>query len=144
MRFKQAREIDFFATTLLEKYPGSIIILNGDFNAVPESSTVRFLKGLDFDTNYYSTMWTDCYEACNPMEKGFTVNLKSPYAKRTASLVGITRPDLIPERKVDYVFVKGFAYGRPGSPVESYLLDVDSPYGYASDHYGVYAKLIVT
>jgi hypothetical protein len=53
--------------------------------------------------------------------------------------VGIEFPELLPDRRIDYVWTYGWAYGRPGCPVAMQRSFTDTTrYGYpASDHYGL-------
>lgn len=53
--------------------------------------------------------------------------------------VGIEFPELLPDRRIDYVWTYGWAYGRPGCPVAMQRSFTDTTrYGYpVSDHYGL-------
>src|SRR5579883_805269 len=71
-------------------------LLMGDFNAVPGSDEIRFLRGLH-TAGGRRTYWQDAWERLHPDEKGFTWARKNPYTAR----LGFLDPD----RRLDYVFV---------------------------------------
>lgn len=128
--------------------PGSppadgITVLAGDFNATPASSTVRYLKGLQA-LEQDSTYWVDAWETAGDGGPGWTFEPDNPWVIATERLVGITGSGMQPARRIYYVLVRGWAHGRPGSPLSARRV-CDTPAGPAqvlpSDHYGVLADL---
>jgi len=112
-----------------------VAVVGMDSNTLPESSTVRFLKGLE-PFGERSTWFVDAWTAGDG--PGFTSDPSNPYAALTAGEVGIRDPRLLPCRRIDYLFVRGYVYGRPGCPLSTSLVGVDPA---PSDHYGVRSEL---
>ena len=131
--YLQYTELDPFRTE-----NRTIGILCGDLNTEPDSASIRFLKGLGVENNM-STMWTDSWVLGNG--PGITSSSKNVLAKRTATSVGLERGNL-PERRIDYVMVRGFAYSRPGEILSSKLVgDHNTLESACSDHYGILTEI---
>jgi endonuclease/exonuclease/phosphatase family metal-dependent hydrolase len=118
--------------------PEIYAVIGGDLNSEPDSATLRWLTGRDVHDRR-STLWVDAWRAGSG--PGYTSTATNPYAARTAGVVGITRPELLPSRRIDFLLTRGYAHGRVGSPLETELLghDPDCSFG---DHYGVGATLL--
>jgi endonuclease/exonuclease/phosphatase family metal-dependent hydrolase len=110
-----------------------LALLGGDLNCEPDSATLRWLRGLDVQ-QHSSTLWVDAWHAGSG--PGWTSTAENPFSARTAQAVGITQPLLLPDRRIDFLLSRGYAYGRPGAAVHAELLGRggDSAFG---DHYGV-------
>ena len=143
-RLQHSHYIDLQITKIMQTLPeGSIAILTGDFNCTPNSESIRFLKG---ETVYkdYSTFWVDIWG-----EKGegsgftFDPTFNNSNLYETAFRSGITAPELMPPRRLDFILVKGWVFGKPGSPLKSELLGrkPNSKGVFASDHFGVHAEI---
>lgn len=116
----------------------TIGLLCGDLNAEPDSASIRFLKGLGVEYNM-STLWTDSWVTGNG--PGITSSSTNVLAKRTANSVGLDNGEL-PDRRIDYVMVRGFAYSRPGEFKSTKLVgDQNTMESACSDHYGVLAEI---
>lgn len=120
-----------------------VIILGGDFNAVPESDPYRFITGLD-QVLGYSTLWLDATG-----DQGHTSGEPNALSLDTArSMAGAGyRPERQPKRRIDYLFVFEWAYGQAGEPVGARRI-ADTTFTAAdgrelpvSDHFGVMAEL---
>lgn len=108
-------------------------VLVGDFNAVPESTEVRFLTGLHA-LDGHSIYLADCFAQVGE-GPGFTYDeVRNPFAA-----IYHEAP-----RRIDYVFVRGpDARGR-GKPLACRVVLNEVVDGVApSDHFGVYAELRV-
>lgn len=132
--------LDNHARALEAKYAksGLVCVLGGDLNCIPDSSPIRFLTGRQ-PIGTRGAYWVDCWEAVGEGD-GATNTPEIPAALRTARQVGIGLPESAPYRRIDYILVKGWAHGRPGTPLSTSLcmdLGEDTP----SDHYGVMADL---
>lgn len=122
----------------------TLTILGGDFNTFPDSDTLRFLTGRHVvDGN--GAFWVDAWSTAGDGSAGYTQDptAGNPLIDRVAKGVGLSDASLMPARRIDYLLVRGWAYGRAGSPLNARLLGTErSPSGdFPSDHYGVRAEL---
>lgn len=143
-REQQAYNVNLHAEELLTKYQdrNPIALWAGDFNAVSESSTVRYITGLG-SVNNSGTFWVDAWDYSGDKTEGYTSRTDLLHSINTANKVGITRPELIPHRRIDYLFVHGWAYGRPGCPLSTKLVmnSIDDAGYTVSDHLGIHSVL---
>ena len=111
-----------------------IEILGGDLNAPESSDTLRWLTGLSA-VPAPGAMFVDAFAVAGRGE-GWTTGPSLRSSHLTAQTVGILRPELIPCRRIDYVLVHGWAFGRAGCPVDSFVVDPPSSVEgvEASDH----------
>lgn len=146
-RFTQARQIDAIIAQEFERYSEAgenvVAVFGGDFNAVPESRTLRWLRGLDPGPDNHDTYWVDAWAKAGQGGEGFTSLPDNPHAHRTAIAVGISRPERNPRRRIDYILVRGWAHGRPGDPLRCGVFGDQPLTGiFASDHLGVWADVV--
>jgi endonuclease/exonuclease/phosphatase family metal-dependent hydrolase len=113
-------------------------VLGGDLNSEPTAASVRWLTGLDVQDGR-STLWVDAWRF-GP-GAGCTSTASNPFSARTAASVGITDPEQLPDRRIDYLFSRGYAFGRTGAITEAELLG-DGPGKAFGDHYGVGATVL--
>lgn len=108
-------------------------LLVGDFNAEPEASEIRFLKGLQ-SLEGQSTFFADCFGICGE-GPGYTYDAtRNPFAAEFHEY----------PRRIDYVFVRGPDKAVRGKPLHARVVMDDVHGGVApSDHYGVLAELTV-
>ncbi len=143
-RLEHAHYLDLQIAEIMETLPtNSISILAGDFNANANSESLRFLKG---ETAYRSksTYWIDVWG-----EKGkgpgytFDPSLKNSNLEHTATRSGIIQPELMPPRRLDFLLLRGWVFGKAGSPLKVCLLgkNPDSNSNFASDHFGVMGEI---
>jgi endonuclease/exonuclease/phosphatase family metal-dependent hydrolase len=106
-------------------------IVCGDFNARPDSTEVRFLKGLHaFDRQSFHL--TDAYEVAHPDGLGFTWSNANPF----------TAANNVPDRRIDYIFVGPAAKDGAGRVVDARVVCDEPRHGvWPSDHFGVAATL---
>lgn len=110
-------------------------ILMGDFNAGPQTDEIRYLKGehvLDGRSVYLADVW-DYAEEQGP---GFTYARSNAYALKNGE----------PNRRIDYIFVRGPDRQGRGEPFDVKLAFEQRVGGtegpvWASDHYGVCCDL---
>lgn len=114
-----------------DKYP---VILLGDFNAEPCSDEIRWLGGYTTRLGR-SVYFADCFGVAGDGSPGWT------YA-RSNMLAAIARE---PNRRIDYVFVRGPDRALRGEPLTARVV-FDRPTDglYPTDHYGVLAELSIT
>jgi endonuclease/exonuclease/phosphatase family metal-dependent hydrolase len=115
-----------------------VTVLAGDLNCLPQSATMRYLTGLDPRDDGTSTLWVDAWDLCGTGD-GSTVSPANPLAATTARMVGIMEPSMLPDRRIDYVMVRGWVYGNVGCPVAVEVWGADSGTKWPSDHYAVVA-----
>ncbi len=113
-------------------------VLGMDSNTFADSSTLRYLRGLD-PVEGRSTWFLDTWSIAGD-GAGATSTPKNPHAYRTAGEVGILRPEFLPDRRIDFLLVRGYSFGRPGQPLRARLLGTDPEFP-PSDHYGILADL---
>jgi endonuclease/exonuclease/phosphatase family metal-dependent hydrolase len=106
-------------------------VLCGDFNARPESSEVRFLKGLQ-SLDGKSCYLLDAWEQAGDGSAGETVATRNPFCELPGKL----------DLRLDYVFVATPAPGAPGRIEKCRVVCDEAENGiFPSDHFGVYAEL---
>lgn len=111
-RLRELSVLNRFSVSM-SRYP---VILAGDFNAQPDEKAVRYLRGETAGADERD--WTYWVEAQNVREglfgnKPFMTSLNKGLAAATAANHGIDA-DYFPERRIDYMFAKGFSYGKQG------------------------------
>ncbi len=114
-------------------------ILMGDFNADPESDEVRYLKGqhlVDGRSVYFADAWQYAEAAAGP---GATFARDNAYALKAGE----------PNRRIDYIFVRGPDRKMRGEPLNvrrAFDQSVPGAEGpvWASDHYGVACDLTMS
>ncbi len=106
-------------------------ILCGDFNAIPTADEIRMMTGeapVPVDGLYFIDAW----RAAGREEPGYTWD-------RTNSL---TQKALLPNRRLDYVFVGEPALNGAGHVLKASRIGTEATDGlFASDHYGVEVEL---
>lgn len=115
-------------------------IVGGTFNDVPDGDSVRYLKGLKASNEIKSAFWIDATDGSDIQDTP-TTRYNSLLGRESAENNDIPFPELIPERKVDYLLVRGWVYGSIGMPMNPELFGIShSKEGLGvSDHYGVLA-----
>lgn len=142
-RLGQATDIENHASVLEEARPGSLSILGADANALPESRTMRYLRGLDLGANGASTLWTDTWEEQGAGDNWATTDQgKNCWGHRTARNVGIQQPEMLPARRIDYLLSRGWNYGRRGHVLGFGRTVHPGGLDY-SDHHGIWATFML-
>ena len=149
LRLKQAFELDAWIGRVASMEPfrdtphgaanGIIGILCGDMNAEPDADSMRYLRGVHV-YNDTSTHWTDSWN--RGVGDGVTSSGHNPLSARTAAAFGVLESTPLPERRIDYIFSRGYAYGRAGSATSTALLGVGRGAETPSDHYGIVTDLV--
>jgi len=124
-----ADTIERVVTALGDCFPA---IVAGDFNAEPDSDEIRFLSGLHSIAGR-SAYFADCFRVCGS-------GAGATYARSNRFAAEVGEPD----RRIDYVFVRGPDKKLRGQPLHCRVV-ADDPVGgdFPSDHYGVLAELKV-
>lgn len=110
------------------------VVLGGDFNAAPDTSSMRFLTGRT-SLEGRSTAYRDAWESVHGAAAGWTFDPGNP-------LTSIDEPGLDRGRRIDYVLVRCADHGPTLRIVDAGLalhqpVDGVRP----SDHYAVFADL---
>jgi endonuclease/exonuclease/phosphatase family metal-dependent hydrolase len=133
VREAQVREISRRIEALVsaEGFPA---ILVGDFNAEPCADEIRFLGGLTSLGGSRRVYFQDAYALVGDTAAGATYARRNPFAA----------PLHEPDRRIDYIFVRGRDERFRGEPLDARVC-FDEPVGgvFASDHFGVMATLRV-
>jgi endonuclease/exonuclease/phosphatase family metal-dependent hydrolase len=141
-RLSQAMDLDTWVASRAPYEPHRsevelYAVLGGDLNSEPGTATIRWLQGLDVHEGS-STLWVDAWRVGEG--GGSTSTPENPFASRTAAMVQISYPDLLPARRIDYIMTRGYAYGRVGAAVSSKLIGMETlAFG---DHYGLSVELL--
>jgi endonuclease/exonuclease/phosphatase family metal-dependent hydrolase len=108
-------------------------IVVGDFNAQPDATEIRFLKGLQ-SLGGKSVFLGDCFDQVGE-GPGYTFDARqNPFAAFTHEY----------PRRIDYVFVRGPDKQGRGKPLSSRVVLDEIVDGVApSDHYGVLAEISI-
>ena len=132
VRERQVRDIAaIVAEVSADTAEGFPPIVCGDFNATPESTEIRFLKGLHaFDGQSFHMF--DAFDVANPGELGFTWTNANPFAAKA----------MTPDFRIDYVFVGVRAADGAGRVLSAGVVcDAPRRGAWPSDHVGVVAQL---
>ena len=140
-RLVQLTAIDRRAKQLMSRYEtmNPMVVLTGDFNTLPDSDSIRFMKGLAPGSDGGYTFWSDTWDTLGTPENEVTLANDNHWAKNTAQSVGILLPHLMPNRRIDYVMGLDWTYGKAGSPLTfQRSFDSTERFGFpASDHHGI-------
>lgn len=143
-RLEQVSIVDKISAIQEENKKGSVSLIGGDLNTDPDSRPIRFLKGHDLGVdNFTSTLWVDAYDIAGCEDNWTTADhAVNIYGKESAMKNGVIETSLIPRRRIDYIFSRGWCYGKTGCPVDFGYLE--HPKGVVlSDHNGIYSKLAI-
>jgi len=131
----QAVAASGFVEDLLDKREANHVVLAGDFNATPDSASVRFWRGLQ-SLDATSVCYRDAWESVHPGDPGHTFTPHNPLVN------GGDNWPLELGRRLDYVMVRCGDHG-PTLDVRACERIFDEPVDgvWASDHFGVVADL---
>jgi endonuclease/exonuclease/phosphatase family metal-dependent hydrolase len=130
VRERQVIAVDDFARELARTADLPPVLM-GDFNAHPDSTEMRFLRGLA-SLEGRSTYYQDAWEIGRPREAGCTWDNRNRFAAYAHE----------PDRRIDYVLV-GQPDARGRGMVAAARLIFEETVGdvFASDHFGVLAEI---
>jgi endonuclease/exonuclease/phosphatase family metal-dependent hydrolase len=131
VRAAQLREIVLYMESFA-KVDGFPAVLVGDMNAEPESDEMRYLRGLTSPAGERRVYFQDAFALAGDGSSGITYARRNPFAA----------PLREPDRRIDYVLVRGRDDRHLGEPVEAAVC-FDQPIDgtFPSDHFGVMATL---
>lgn len=129
VRQLQVRAVAEFVARLapISGFPPVVV---GDFNAEPDSDEIRFMRGLT-GLGGKCVYFADAFGVAGE-GRGVTFSKRNAFAE----------PLREPERRIDYVFVRGPDDAQRGEPIEARVC-FDQPYDgvFPSDHFGVIATI---
>lgn len=147
LNFERERELQSlvaasFVEERVQHTPRQVVVV-GDFDANPESASVRFWLGRQSlgDT---SVCYRDAWESLHPEEAGHTFTPSSPIVRDEA--VKNMRPFRDwPFRRIDYVLLRFGAHGGQALDIAACDRIFDQPVEgvWASDHFGLVADLSI-
>jgi endonuclease/exonuclease/phosphatase family metal-dependent hydrolase len=123
-------QIQLVAREIMRRCPidGFPPIVVGDFNAEPESDEIRYMRGYTGSPRVY---FNDCFAAVGE-GRGITFSAATnPFAGETHE----------PERRIDYIFVRGPDTRARGKPLSCRVCFDRSDPVFPSDHFGVVAEI---
>ncbi len=133
--FVRELQVQSIAATVKAEAPiaGLPPILVGDFNAQPEATEIRFLRGLhalDGRSTYFAGT--------------FALTGEGPGVTFDAARNPLAVPTHEPPRRIDYVFVRGPDTQVRGKPLAARVVMDEVVDGIcATDHFGVYAEISI-
>lgn len=132
VRVQQVRELVAFVDRETDEAELPAIVA-GDFNAEPESDEIRYLRGL-------TGLGGECVYFCDAWAAAGDGSPGATFVRRN----GYARNDQEPDRRIDYVFVRG-PNERLEGVVRACALAFDGAVDgvWASDHLGVFATITV-
>lgn len=115
-------------------------IIGGDFNAESTHDSIRYIIGrAAFEGR--NAHWTDAWATAGEGD-GTTSSPENVYARMVGEGHGFLDPRMLPERRIDYIFTKGYAYGSLGTPLRAFTRrEGVEGRPYPSDHWMVVADL---
>lgn len=135
-----AREAD----RIVSRNPQQVIIAAGDFNEFEDSEAIQYMYGKATGDMHKGTYWVDAWVLHGNPDNTVTVSLNNKLALETAQKFGFNMPEAIPDRRIDYIMVHGWVYGKAGYPL-TFERFADAPVNglTPSDHYGVYSDIYI-
>lgn len=111
------------------------VVLAGDLDAVPEATSIRFLRGLQ-SLGGLSVCYRDAWSSAHPENLGHTFTVHNPLMTKASDV----RQEV--SRRIDYIFVRCDENG-PTLEIVSCALAFAEPVDgiWPSDHFGVVADL---
>jgi len=121
-RLLQASALDVAVSRLLGEQMAPALI-GADMNTTPASSTVRHLTGLEpFEGR--TAQWLDAFAVAG-LGSGVSSTGRNHWAQRTAETHDFLDAAAIPDRRIDFLLVRGYAHGRPFSPLRCFSVGPD-------------------
>jgi endonuclease/exonuclease/phosphatase family metal-dependent hydrolase len=133
--FMRERQVAFIVDKVMQLAPIGTDdfppILMGDFNAEPDSDEIRYLRGLTTRLGP-SVYFADCFATAGDGSPGYTFSRSNHFARKARE----------PNRRIDYVFVRGPDRRMRGEPLTSRVTFTEpTEEVFPTDHYGVYAEI---
>lgn len=140
LRMHQAEIITGWAQAIRLKDPEAIILLGGDLNAQPQSSTFRYLTGQQSGDHGLGTLWVDAWSMWGTDSNLITSDPETYWGGKTgARKSGLYNLELVPKRRIDYLLAYDWVYGKEGSPMsfQRFADELTGDEREISDHFGI-------
>jgi endonuclease/exonuclease/phosphatase family metal-dependent hydrolase len=120
------------------------VVLVGDFDADPDSASVRFWSGRQ-SLSDMSVCYRDAWESTHPKDPGHTFTPSNPLVK-DGVVKGMQPFRDWPFRRIDYIFVRFGLHGGLALDVAACERIFNEPFNgiWASEHFGLVADLAVS
>lgn len=92
------------------------VIVHGDFNAEPHELCIQYMLGNRYGYNDEWTYWLEAQDYCKNINEDYRIQsttANTGLGAETAHAQGIDE-SLFPQRRIDYIFTKGWVYGKSG------------------------------
>lgn len=124
-----------------------IIAMNGDFNSEETTRTIRFLTGDDLSIeDKEATYWMDAWKVAGKKDNWVsTSQSENKIIQKICHKFGVVHPEFIPDRRIDYIFIKGWNYGKLGHILsfETFGKEANDTELPLSDHFGLFADIVI-
>lgn len=136
----QAVEVARFIEAHVGPQPREHVIVTGDFDADPDSASVRFWLGRQSLQNI-SVCYRDAWESVHPNDPGHTFTPENPQV-RDQIVRGMKPFRDWPFRRIDYILLRQGPHGGNSLDIVGCERVFDQPDGavWASDHFGLVAE----
>ncbi len=116
-------------------------IMAGDFDATPDSASIRFLTGQQ-SLNGMSVCHGDAWDQGGDGTEGYTWTYRNPYARISLDRWRVGRKHA---RRIDYIFLGWPRYFKRFARVRRCRVELNRPTNgvWPSDHFAVYAEIDV-
>ncbi len=144
VRLRQAELVSAYAAGVFSE--NNIILLMGDLNTPSDSSTLRFLNGLqEGSSNKSGTLWVDAWKMFGNSDNEVTSDPDTVWGKNTAfNFRKLAFSEIMPKRRIDFLLSYEWCYGRHGSPLNFMRFADQAIDGVEiSDHFGVSSDIYV-
>lgn len=140
VRLRQARILNDFTSRIKHHNPAMIVVVGGAFKETDAADSIRYMKGLRSTEDEPSTFWTDVTEGTQIAETATTKPFSKAFLQNRTANLGLST---VPARKEDFLFLHGWAYGKPGAPLSAALFGTSqtSAHQEISNHNGICADL---
>jgi endonuclease/exonuclease/phosphatase family metal-dependent hydrolase len=130
--------VEHVNVSLASDNPPAGVVLGMDANSLDDSDEIRWLTGKAYIPSLPATYWNDVVDVLGASAPT-SVLAGNPLSAAPARAVGISDPDLLPSRRIDYIMIHGWPWGKILSPLRAQTgTDTDT---FSSDHLPVFADL---
>jgi len=130
--------VEHVSRGLASDTPPAGVVLGMDANSLQDSDEIRWLTGKAYIPDFPATYWNDVVDVLGASAPT-SVLAGNPLSAAPARAVGINDPNLLPSRRIDYIMVHGWPWGKILSPLRAQT--GTHTHAFSSDHLPVFADL---